>query len=62
MLLMDGDADMPLMDGDGLMAGDVPPLADEAGMGMLPIAGPAMPMLWCTWMLICQRVWMHCYR
>ena len=32
MLLMDGEADMPLMDGDGLMAGDVPGLrALESG-------------------------------
>ena len=47
LLLMDGEADMPLMDGDGLMAGDVPPLADEVGMFMF-IGEPPRPMLWWT--------------
>ncbi len=49
MLLMDGDADMLVMDGDGLMAGEVPaPLMDGAGAGMVMFIGPPMPMLWWT--------------
>ena len=44
----DGDADMPLMDGDGLIEGDAPvPLAEGVGMFMF-IGEPPMPMLWCT--------------
>src|SRR2546430_133595 len=45
---VDGDADIPLMDGDGLIAGDAPlPLAE--GVGMLMFMGePPTPMLWWT--------------
>jgi len=47
MLLMeeDGDADMPLMDADGLIDGEAPlPLAEGVGMFMF-IGAPPMPML-----------------
>ena len=48
MLLMDGDADIPLIDGDGLIDGDTPlPLAEGVGMFM-SIGEPPMPMLWWT--------------
>jgi hypothetical protein len=44
----DGDADIPLMDGDGLIGGDAPvPLVEGVGMFMF-IGAPPMPMLWCT--------------
>jgi hypothetical protein len=44
----DGDADMPLIDGDGLIEGDAPlPLVEGVGMFMF-IGEPPMPMLWCT--------------
>lgn len=43
----DGDADIPLVDGDGLIEGDAPvPLAE--GVGMFMFIGAPMPMLWCT--------------
>jgi hypothetical protein len=41
----DGDADFPLMDGDGLIEGDAPlPLVEGVGMFMF-IGEPPMPML-----------------
>ena len=44
----DGDADMPLMDGDALIDGEVPPpLVEGVGMFMF-IGAPPMPMLWWT--------------
>ena len=48
MVLMDGEAvDMPLMDGDGLIAGDVPPpLAD--GVGMVMFIEPPILRSWWT--------------
>ena len=48
MGLVEEDADMPVMDGDGLMAGEAPPLAGAAAAGMSMFIGPPRLRSWWT--------------